>query len=252
MKKELKFEENDIIGSTTLDVISKADKFNKWMYNTIKPYCKGKIIEIGSGIGNISNCFLEDNFEIMLTDIRREYCLKLTEEYNNKSGFLGAEVIDLTDVEFEEKHRKHLGQYDTVFALNVIEHIFDDTLALKNCYKLLNKKGQLIILVPSYQKLFNNFDKELGHYRRYNKESLSRIFIKNEYQIVHKQYFNFIGIFGWYITGNLLKKEAIPEGQMKLYNFLVPFFKVIDKIIFNTAGLSVISVGKKINKYENK
>ena len=136
-------------------------------------------------------------------------------------------------------------QYDTVFALNVIEHIFDDTLALKNCHKLLKKGGQLIILVPSYQKLFNKFDEELGHYRRYNKESLSEIFIKNNYQIKHRQYFNFVGTFGWYITGSLLKKEAIPEGQMRLYNALVPIFKIIDKILFNKAGLSVISVGKK-------
>lgn len=248
MKGEIEFEEHDLIGETTLDVIAKANKFNKWMYNTIKPFCKGKILEIGSGVGNISTFFLEDNFELMLTDIRKEYCLKLTTTYSLNSNFLGVEVMDLTDHSFDKKFAKHFGEYDTVFALNVVEHIYDDTLAIRNCHKLLKDDGQLIILVPSYQKLYNIFDKELGHYRRYTKLSLSKIFLKNELKIIHKQYFNFIGIFGWYVTGNILKKEAIPEGQMKLYNTLVPIFKIFDKLIFNIVGLSTIIVGKKTHE----
>lgn len=245
MKKEIQFKEEDFVGQATLDVIAEANKFNKWMYNTIKPFCKGKILEIGSGIGNISNFFMQDNFEIMLTDIRKGYCSKLEAEYSPNPSFLGVEEMDLTDDNFDIKFDKHLRQYDTVFALNVVEHIYDDTLALKNCYKLLNNGGQLIILVPSYQKLYNTFDKELGHYRRYTKATLSSIFLKNDFKIIHKQYFNFIGIFGWFVTGNILKRKTIPKGQMKLYNLLVPIFKIFDKLIFNSIGLSTIIVGKK-------
>lgn len=248
MKREIEFDEHDLIGETTLDVIAKANKFNKWMYNTIKPFCKGKIVEVGSGIGNISNYFMQDKFQLMLTDIRHGYCCKLEAKYSLNPCFLGAMVMDLSDKNFDEKFADHLGKYDTVFALNVVEHIYDDTLALKNCYKLLRDEGQLVILVPSYQKLYNNFDKELGHYRRYTKASLSKIFLKNEFEIVHKQYFNFIGIFGWFITGYILKKETIPADQMKFYNTLVPIFKIFDKLIFNSIGLSTIIIGKKMLK----
>ena len=123
-------------------------------------------------------------------------------------------------------------------------------MAIKNCGKLLKSDGCLIILVPSYQRLFNKFDVELGHYRRYNKLKLSKLFEKNDYRVIHKQYFNFIGIFGWYVTGSILKKKAIPKGQMKLYNSLVPMFKVIDKTILNSVGLSTIVVGnKETSKY---
>jgi 2-polyprenyl-3-methyl-5-hydroxy-6-metoxy-1,4-benzoquinol methylase len=242
-KKE--FIDDDISGETTLDVISEADKFNEWMYNTIKPHCHGKILEIGSGVGNISNFFLRDGFEITLTDIREGYCSRLEKEFGGHSNLLGIELIDLVDPDFDEKYSNHFSTYDTVFALNVVEHIHDDTLALKNCYKLLSEKGRLIILVPSYQGLFNQFDTELGHYRRYTKKKLSTVFEKADYKITHKQYFNFIGIFGWYITGNILRKKTIPKGQMKLYNKLVPVFKVIDKVILESIGLSTIIVGKK-------
>ena len=225
METKVKFEENDIVGESTLEVIAEADKFNRWMYQTIKPYCKGKVLEIGRGIGNISSFFMEDEFEILLTDIRKGYCQKLEERFQDNPFFMGTEVVNLTDEDFDSKFENHLGQYDTVFALNVVEHIYDDVLALKNCRKLLKEGGQLIILVPSYKQLYNRFDEELGHYRRYTKSMLSSVFLKNNFKIIHKQYFNFIGIFGWYVTGSILKKESIPGGQMRLYNLLVPIFK---------------------------
>jgi 2-polyprenyl-3-methyl-5-hydroxy-6-metoxy-1,4-benzoquinol methylase len=239
------FLESDISGETTLDVISEANKFNKWMYNTIKPFCKGEILEIGSGIGNISKYFLEDNFKIQLTDIRVGYCNKLQETFGYNSNLLGVECIDLTDELFDTKYSNHFNKYDTVFALNVVEHIHDDSLALRNCKRLLTDGGKLIILVPSYQSLFNQFDIELGHYRRYTKKSLVNVFQKAGIKVVDKQYFNMIGILGWYYSGSIIKRKTIPKGQMSVYNTLVPIFKIIDKITFNSIGLSTIVVGKK-------
>jgi hypothetical protein len=64
-------------------------------------------------------------------------------------------------------------------------------------------------------------------------------------EFVKSWYFNFAGIFGWYIVGNLLKKEIIPESNMKLYNFLTPIFKIIDIITLRSIGLSVVVVFKK-------
>ncbi|MFG6686942.1 class I SAM-dependent methyltransferase [Mariniflexile sp. HNIBRBA6329] len=245
MTEKIKFEEEDVFGAMTLDVISKANKFNQWMYQTIKPFCKGNILEIGSGIGNISNFFIHDNFNIFLSDIRANYCLELERKFHTFENFSGTEMINLTDPDFEKNYAKHLQKYDTVFALNVVEHIHNDELAIQNCHKLLAQNGHVIILVPSYQSLFNQFDKELGHYRRYNKTSLTNVFSKSSFEIMHKQYFNFIGIFGWYISGKILKNKTIPKEQMKLYNTLVPIIKIIDKSIFNLMGLSTIIVGKK-------
>lgn len=243
--EKLEFKSNDITGASTLEVISKADKFNQWMYDTIKPFCKGNILEIGSGIGNISSCFLRDNFKIRLTDISEGYCEKLNETFSSNSSFQGAETMDLTDPDFDSKFSKYSGKFDTVFALNVVEHIYEDVLALQNCKKLLSPGGNVVILVPSYQALYNQFDTELDHYRRYTISSLSRVFQTAEIEIIHKQYFNFVGIFGWYISGSILKKKSIPENQMSLYNSLVPLFKKMDKLVLNQWGLSTLIVGKK-------
>jgi 2-polyprenyl-3-methyl-5-hydroxy-6-metoxy-1,4-benzoquinol methylase len=238
---------HDISGAVTLDIISKADKFNNWMYDTIKPFCKGPILEIGSGIGNISNFFIKDNCDIFLSDISANYCFELEKKFKPFKNFKGTEIINLTDSNFDKKYTNHIGKYNTIFALNVIEHIYDDLQALENCRKLLKKNGNVIILVPSYQNLFNQFDTELGHFRRYNKSSLAGVLLKSNFKIIHTQYFNFVGILGWYLSGKILGKKIIPKGQMKLYNTLVPIIKIIDKLVFNRAGLSTIIVGTKLS-----
>ena len=235
----------DKVGKETLETISSADKFNQWMFETIRPFANGKVLEIGSGIGNISSQFLESGFSIMLSDFRPEYCEELKEEFSNHPKLLGVRNIDLVDPAFNHNYSDLLDRFDTVFALNVIEHIEDDVLAISNCKKFLKEGGNLIILVPSYQKLYNSFDVELGHFRRYTIPKLEAVFKKNNLEIIHRQYFNFIGILGWFYSGNILKKNSIPQGQMKLYNRLVPVFKIIDKGLFHTFGLSTIVVGRK-------
>lgn len=235
----------DKVGRGTLDVIGAADKFNRWMFQTIQSFAQGDILEIGSGIGNISTHFLDNEYSIMLSDFRPEYCEELTNKFSHFSNFLGVRRIDLVDPNFSEKHQELLEKFDTVFALNVIEHIEDDKLAIANCKKFLRKGGNLIILVPSYQSLFNNFDFQLGHYRRYNIPKLINLFRKNDLEIIHQQYFNSIGTLGWLVNGTFLKKKSIPEGQMILYNKLVPVFKILDRAFLNKFGLSTIVIGTK-------
>ena len=228
-----------------MDVVGSAEQFNKWMFQTILPFSRGKILEIGSGLGNISTFYLENNYEIMLTDLREEYCVSLQEKFDSGPNLLGVAQVNLVQQDFQKVYKDHLEKYDTVFALNVIEHIEDDHLAISNCKKLLKKDGHLIILVPSYQELYNKFDEELGHFRRYTQKDLSRLFLNNQFSIVHRQYFNFMGIFGWYLSGSILKRESIPSNQMKIYDKLVPAWRILDKVIQNKMGLSTIVVGRK-------
>ena len=93
--------------------------------------------------------------------------------------------------------KNYIGTFDSVFAFNVVEHIEDDKLALENCYKLLKPGGHVVILVPAYQSLYNRFDKELEHFRRYTKKTLKAVISSARFDIITKRYFNFMGIFGW-------------------------------------------------------
>jgi len=239
--KKFKFIEKDYEGHVTLDVMSKADNFNKWMFETINTYCSGAILEIGSGIGNISKYFIENNTKITLSDVRDNYIDNLKINYKFKNIL----KLDLVHPFFDSIYHDLFDTFDSIFALNVVEHIENDIQAIENCKKLLKKNGNLIILVPAYQFLYNKFDLELQHYRRYNSSDLKKCFLVNGFKIIDSKYFNFFGIFGWFFSGYLQKNKTIPSNQLYIFDKLVPFFKLIDKIMFNRIGLSIIVVGKK-------
>ena len=243
--KDFIFKELDEEGMSTLEAIAGAPAFNEWMYKTTSPNLSGKILEIGSGIGNISEFYLRDGRQIMVSDIRDNYCDFLKGKYGSNPHFGGVRNIDLVHPDFDSQYADLLETFDGLFALNVVEHIKDDQQALINAKKLLKKGGNITILVPAYQFLFNQFDEALEHYRRYNRSQMENLFKAAGLEITGSQYFNLAGIAGWFVSGQILKKKVIPGGQMNLYNALVPIFKIVDKVTFNHAGLSVIVFGKK-------
>ncbi|MEL6864420.1 MAG: class I SAM-dependent methyltransferase [Bacteroidota bacterium] len=246
--KEFAYKEIDEEGMETLQVIADANRFNEWMYQTISTQLQGNILEIGSGLGNISNYFLRDGHSICLSDLRENYRERLREQFSDKTNLIDIVNLDLVHPTFEQEYAQWIGYFDGVFALNVVEHIKDDLQAIANCRKLLKPGGRLVILVPAYQVLYNQFDEALEHYRRYTKSTLIKLFDDNQLEVQKSQYFNAAGIMGWVLSGAILKKKTIPAGQMQLYNRLVPLFKIADKVLMNQIGLSVIVEGVKQHK----
>ena len=57
---------------------------------------------------------------------------------------------------------------DGVVALNVLEHIEKDELALKHLYRILKPGGVMHIEVPAGQNLYDIYDEYLLHHRRYS------------------------------------------------------------------------------------
>jgi 2-polyprenyl-3-methyl-5-hydroxy-6-metoxy-1,4-benzoquinol methylase len=240
----MQFEYKDIDeeGLAVLDIISDADRFNQWMYETISPYCTGTILEIGSGIGNISQFFIRDGKSFFTSDIRLNY----RDFVKNKFGLDEQRVldIDISEIDFQNKYSSLLGKFDCVFCLNVIEHIEDDNLSVENMTRLLKAGGTLVVLVPVYKCLYNSLDITLNHYRRYNKKAIVKL-MAGHGSLTDVFYFNAVGILGWFVSGNLFKNKTILQGEMKLYNTLVPLIKLVDKILCRKIGLSIICVIKK-------
>ena len=73
--------QTDPAGVFTLITIGRANRFNEWMYDTIHPYLKGEILELGSGMANISNFAIRDELSITLSDINDSYREFLQEKF---------------------------------------------------------------------------------------------------------------------------------------------------------------------------
>jgi SAM-dependent methyltransferase len=237
--------QSDPSGFETLEAFSRANAFNRWLYQKMSVYVLGDTLEIGSGIGNISAFLLKEQTNVSLSDLRPEYCRLLQNKFGHDPHLQGVYELDLSLVDFELKHAELLGKFDTVIALNVIEHITDDLHAIRNAKSLLRSNGKLIILVPAGQWLYNSIDRELGHYRRYSKSGLNDLLKSAGIVITDSSYFNAIAILGWWFSGNILHKNIISPVKLNLYNRLVPFFRMLDWILTPFTGISVISVGIK-------
>lgn len=66
-------------------------------------------------------------------------------------------------------------RYDIVCALDVIEHIEDDHMALRWMQERLRPGGLLLITVPAHPWFFSRHDEALGHHRRYTREAFRAI-----------------------------------------------------------------------------
>jgi len=235
----------DPVGLHTLEVIAKADRFNRWMYDQFKHELKGEVLEIGSGIGNISKLVIEEGHSITLSDYNEEYCESLKKDFSQNKNVREIISIDLLHPGFENKYSLYKNKFDSIFLLNVIEHIEDDGLAVKNCKYLLKTNGHLILLAPAYSWLYSSFDKQLGHYRRYSLKSLKGLLKKENFSILTGSYFNFTGIGGWLLFGKILNQKMLSSGEMSAFNKIVPIAKIIDKLLGKKTGLSIIVTGIK-------
>lgn len=61
---------------------------------------------------------------------------------------------------------------DVLIMLNVLEHIDDDVGALRHAFNLLKPGGVLIAEVPAGKYLYDSYDAELQHFRRYGASEL--------------------------------------------------------------------------------
>src|SRR5215831_3313126 len=216
----------DKVGYHSLKIVGVANDFNRWMYDTIAPFCHGNILEIGSGIGNISKFFFENGKTITLSDIDDFYVQELKKMFS-KSDVLS---INLVHENFRTEYAYLFNKFDTVFFLNVLEHISEDESAIENCKLLLRQGGAMVILVPAYSFLFSKMDKELNHYRRYTSKRLAALLAKKNLYVQKAFYFNAFGIIGW-AYGKVFGLGSIPLGDMKLFNKLVPVARFTDKLL---------------------
>ena len=235
-----KFETYDI-SEDTLYTMKLMKNNNKWVFEQIKPYLGNNILEIGSGIGNISRFLTLLNKNLVLTDIKESYLEYL------RHRFIGNPKVKIVSYNIQSADFSDIlpPKIDTVVCINVLEHIRDDAKALENIYHILDKNGRLILIVPAIKKLYSLFDDKVGHFRRYGKgELVSKLECKN-FEIEKVYYHNFIAAIGWFVNTRILRRKHLPSFQASILDKSIPLFAKIEKKVKIPFGLSLIVICKK-------
>ena len=100
------------------------------------------------------------------------------------------------------------------------------------------------MFVPALAWLCSDFDKQIGHLRRYTKKALSRLVRDVGFTLIKAQYFDLAGIIPWYINFVLLR-NSIGSGVSLYDKLVVPTMRLIERMIPPPIGKNVLLIGKK-------
>jgi glycosyltransferase involved in cell wall biosynthesis len=227
-------------GAKTLHALSAAPRFNLWMADTIRPYVGDRVLEIGSGIGNLSRALLPGRRRYVATDINPEHLARLAARFHHRLNL----ESHFCDLQKPADFVPFADSMDTVICLNVLEHVEDDPLGLKNIYSILDHGGRAIVLVPEGMGVFGTIDVALGHYRRYSVEELTKKMEAAGFQVERVLRFNRVSRFPWFVSGRILKRTSLDWNQMQLYDRLVWLWRRIDPYL-PWSPTSIIGIARK-------
>jgi len=222
-----------------LVLFEKAKNWKTYFSNQIKPFIKGKVLEVGAGLGATTK---------LLNDGSPEKWI-LLEPDEIMSNLLQKKIIDKelpANCSFQKGIIQDLKEkFDTIIYIDVLEHIKADTEEINSASTLLNPEGNLIVLAPAFNILYSPFDNQIGHYRRYSKKMLRAIKPEKLYQIKN-HYYDTIGFFAALINRLFLKQKYPTEKQVQLWDkLMIPISKIMDKIFFHSFGKSIICIWQK-------
>lgn len=217
-----------------LEEATNLQNYNRWIISLFKNDLKGKIIEIGSGLGGLS--VLLPKKTTVLSDINNAYLEIL------KSGY-GYKTIKLNIT--KKLSREYINTFDTILSSNVFEHIENDQEAFNNCYKLLKHKGELLLFVPARQEIFGVLDKEMGHFRRYTTKEITQKAKKSGFKIIIAKYVNLPGYFTWWARGRLKSNSQQDTFFAKIFDKIITPFLALEKFYTPPFGQSLILIAKK-------
>jgi SAM-dependent methyltransferase len=230
-------------GLTTLEALTEAKNYNRWIASNFYPYIQAPLLEFGAGIGNISELLssytplcLTDTDERLLAHLKYKFC---------HTNDVSVDFLDIT-----QPPPEHLVEsFQTVIGINVLEHIEDDEKALSHLGSLLKPSGRLLLLVPAKKWAYTDLDKQLGHFRRYEKKELGLKLVKASFRIEKLYFFNIIGLMGWIIRDKIQRSErseGLSPSQISLFESMVPILKPIEAKVPMPLGISLIAIAQKI------
>lgn len=223
----------------TLRRVSRLSRYNAWLWDDVKPYVGQRVLEVGSGIGTMTQ-FALDRELVVATDIDPLYLSRLESKWNGRTNIV-VRHLDLNQI---ESNRWRPYRLDTILCMNVLEHIEDDERTLQQLFEMLPAGGRVVLIIPALQKLYGEIDRAIGHFRRYERQEIHAKLLRAGFEVEQVKFFNVLGIPGWFLNARVLRRSAVPGFQSRLNDLLVPLLR-LERYVRLPFGMSLLAVGRK-------
>jgi SAM-dependent methyltransferase len=232
--------ENAYIGRE-LNLFSLATNWKCYVKAIISDYLVGDVLEIGAGIGSTTVAMhhgIARSWFCLEPDLSNATRLKRT--VVERSEYKETQVIAGSLDALAKRP-----SFDCVLYMDVLEHIHDDRDQIQSAAQLVRQGGHIVILSPAHQWLFSEFDKSIGHLRRYNKQLL-RSLMPSGWTQIKLAYLDCVGAL--LSLGNALAvRQAMPSPwQITIWDrFCIPLSRILDSVSREKCGKSILAIWRK-------
>jgi SAM-dependent methyltransferase len=222
---------------TELNSMAEAENYHRWILSHFAPFLGKRVLEIGAGIGTFSSFLLNKAPDSELTLLEPAANLYPTLE----GRYEGNARVAVIQGNLEE-HATSLSA-DSVVLVNVLEHVEDDKDYLQMIYRILNPRGNLLLLVPAVPHLYGSLDEAFGHLRRYTKKDLCRKLQGVGFRLERLRYVNLPGVASWFIAAKLLRLKTLESADVRFYDrWVVPWCSKLEGLWPPPIGQSLLAV----------
>lgn len=213
-------------------------RYLRYQRELIRPHCGRSVLEVGAGLGEFADGFTDPE-RYVVTDVDPEAV------QNMKARFAHRPEVEVQQFDIDGQTTL-TPAVETLLAINVLEHIEDDAGALRCLSRSLTPQGNIILFVPGYQQLYGEFDRLVGHYRRYSPETISDAVRRAGLRVEVARPVNFLGAFAWWAAVRKGGASAPNRKLVSIYDrMVVPVTKGIEKLVKVPFGQSILCVARK-------
>jgi SAM-dependent methyltransferase len=237
--------ENQVAGDNVLwdlEHLKEARGLTEWMFEQFETDVKGRVLEVGAGIGTFSEILLGQPIDHLLAMEPWAPCVEVLEREFGGDDRVTVLAEALPGAPSLEGHDDTV---DFILCQNVLEHIGDDLGALRSMVAALKPGGRLHLLVPAHPWLYGPLDHSYGHYRRYTRSAVRERLMLAGFEIDELYSFNALGIAGWWVQNRRGTDAEISSGSLRAYETLLKVWKPIERRLRPSIGLSVIARARK-------
>jgi SAM-dependent methyltransferase len=225
--------------ASTLDNLDDADNYAGWIFELIESYLGDEVLEVGAGHGTFTEMLARSAKRVVASDISERCAGRL------RDRFSGEKSVEILHGSIDSAAA--YGPFDSVILINVLEHIEDDDGALRELAgSLLKPAGRIVLWVPAFPFLFSDFDRRIGHYRRYSLPGLRKQLADAGYDVQDIRYVNTVGAVAWLVLARLLRRTPTTGTPVKIFDkYFVPVLKRIERRWRPPFGQSVLAVAAR-------
>ena len=231
------FDEADQELARALDALGDAVNYADWIVAMAQPHLGAHILELGAGHGTLTERLVRHG-KVTATDLSARCVDTLTQRFGRHPA---------VEVLHGDIHAAVDGRvFDTAVLVNVLEHIADDRAALRALYAGLRPGGTVVLFVPAFEALYSEFDRLVGHYRRYRRDELARRVAEAGFDVVEARYVNCVGALAWWLVARQLGRFPKNRASVRTYDRLAtPLVRRLESRWTPPFGQSVLCIGRR-------